>query len=743
MANDNTLGAPTEGLGQNVTFVAGGAGSTPQARPGQRQAMRLNSQGGGAQLTARALQVPTQAPDPTMALLSKLGGELLRPHIEAERTARYVAGMQQAAQGEAITEIIDEQPWYSKLFGPSSVVDGARAYTAATKATSIAVGIEQDMDKLRSMGPEEFSKHAAGLLTSSNTGDAMTDAMIAQQIGSTLPQVMKSQAKEHLRFKQEVYEGSQLEYMQAGFALVGTVDAKARDPKSTTDQNDLVGQSIESAKILVRPEGMDEKLHNKLLATSATQAINSGNFAAYRLLKESGKYDQLSPEEQYSLDRANNQAGARSRLTVPDSFLVKMADFQTMAKRPGVKDADIMAAANAINAEYRQLTGDGSSYLGDGATVQELRQAREERIRLAEEAKRKAASAASATSKFMETMDANNNLLREMTAGQNVGPMIRMKDSDRQEFFDHARLLEVSGKVNPKVLNKLRVDVSGITIDKAHQHIVETSIGAALRSGDQAALHTVYETKYLPLVEANGDAGTSVARKYAGEWGEAMERYHRIARGKPISAMEQAGAYHEAANAKLTKLTGGKRDTEIVSELTTGRVMSVLGYATKDPEGLARLLAPAIPDSMDISSGVDYAKKSTPTLTTAAGYHWTRSVRDTSIHEYIGKNPVPGGVSAGDESLDKGLSYTASRVAKTAGIKGSHKIVQSQNGPNGVPQLVVQGTDDNGNPKFGLLTVDMIHADYKAGLGRLTWDDLVPSEAVGQAVSAGMPKRNK
>ena len=145
---------------------------------------------------------------------------------------------------------------------------------------------------------------------------------------------------------------------------------------------------------------------------------------------------------------------------------------------------------------------------------------------------------------------------------------------------------------------------------------------------------------------------------------------------------------------------------------------------------------------MDISSGVDYAKKSTPTLTTAAGYHWTRSVRDTSIHEYIGKNPVPGGVSAGDESLDKGLSYTASRVAKTAGIKGSHKIVQSQNGPNGVPQLVVQGTDDNGNPKFGLLTVDMIHADYKAGLGRLTTDDFKAPAPMGPAFAptkAGVP----
>ena len=736
MANDNTLGAPTEGLGQTVTFTANGGGGVPQMRPTQRGAMRLNSQGGGAQLTARALQVPAQAPDPTMALLSKLGGELLRPHIEAERTARYVAGMQQAAQGEAITEIVDEQPWYSKLFGPSSVVDGARAYTAATKATSIAVGIEQNMDKLRSMGPDEFSKHTANLLTSSNTGDATTDAMIAQQVSATLPQAMKSQAKEHLRFKQEVYEGSQLEYMQAGFALVGTVDAKARDPNSTTDQNDLVGQSIESAKILVRPEGMDEKLHNKLLATSATQAINSGNFAAYRLLKESGKYDQLSPEEQYSLDRANNQAGARARLTVPDSFLIKMADFQTMAKRPGVKDADIMAAANAINAEYRQLTGDGSSYLGDGATVQELRQAREERIRLAEEAKRKAAAEGSANAKLMAGVNANNAMIVAV-AGGDVSPLIRMKDSDRQEFFDHARTV-----ANPNVLNSMRVRLADITMDKAHQFVVESSIGTALRSGDQAMLHQVYVQQYLPLVQANGDLGTSVARKYAGEHGEAMERYHRIARGKPISAMEQAGAYHEAANAKLTKLTGGKRDKEIVSELTTGRVMSVLGYATKDPEGLARLLAPAIPDSMDVSSGVDYAKKSTPTLTMAAGYHWTRSVRDTSIHEYIGKNPVPGGVSAGDESLDKGLSYTASRVAKAAGINGSHKIVQSQNGPNGVPQLVVQGTDDNGDPKFGLLTVDMIHADYKAGLGRLTTDDFKAPAPMGPAFAptkAGVP----
>ena len=106
MANENFLGAPTEGLGQTVTFAAGSQGSMSQAGAGQRVQQRDEVQGGFGVNPQRAQHIQERAPDPTMGVLFKMGAEILAPAIKAEQEAGFVRGMQQAAAGQAITDIV-------------------------------------------------------------------------------------------------------------------------------------------------------------------------------------------------------------------------------------------------------------------------------------------------------------------------------------------------------------------------------------------------------------------------------------------------------------------------------------------------------------------------------------------------------------------------------------------------------------------------------------------------------------
>ncbi|RPA32810.1 hypothetical protein EGC79_20400 [Shewanella vesiculosa] len=164
MAKDNTLGAPTEGLGQTVTFTASGGVGVPQLQIPDRGAVRMGTQGGAPTSSGQARQVQAAQPDPTMAALMKLGGNLLAPAVKREQETQFMQGMQRAAEGEAVKEIVDEQPWYSKVFGATSLVDGARTYTAAAKAASIATDLDSRMPEIAKRPRQGFASPVNDLL---------------------------------------------------------------------------------------------------------------------------------------------------------------------------------------------------------------------------------------------------------------------------------------------------------------------------------------------------------------------------------------------------------------------------------------------------------------------------------------------------------------------------------------------------------------------------------------------------
>jgi hypothetical protein len=131
--SDNSLGAPTEGLGQNVTFAYNtgrGPGQLEIGDPGRIRAGVIGGDTVGAGAT-RAQGVQDRNANATLDVLMKVGESIMAPMLKQKKTEAYVAGMQRAMQGEAVTEIATEQPWYSKIFGDSDVVEGARAYGRA------------------------------------------------------------------------------------------------------------------------------------------------------------------------------------------------------------------------------------------------------------------------------------------------------------------------------------------------------------------------------------------------------------------------------------------------------------------------------------------------------------------------------------------------------------------------------------------------------------------------------------
>lgn len=705
--SDNTLGAPTEGLGQTVTFAGSQGGRTPQMAGRQRSAMRTGGRGGEARLTAQALHIPDQGGDATLKAFSKLGGDLIKPMLEQERTAAYVSGMQRAAQGEAITEIVAEQPWYSKLFGSTSLVDGARAYTANAKASSVAADMEAKMPELRKLSAEEFGKYATEAITSQNTGDAATDMLLSQQISATLPAVMKGQAKAHLRFQQEQLETSMQASQGAAFALLGTTDAESRKPGATRDSSDVLGAAISALGVLEKPAEMQQDLHDKLLGESAMKAISGGNFAAYNLLKDSGKLASLDPQVAYNVERTYRQASAQAKLNVPDHLLQKVADFRVMARQPNMTDEDILAAAAGINTEYRNMTGDNDNFLGNAQTLAEMQQLRDYRDAQQAAQRRAVTAASSKVDKESAELQQLFTLASRVVTGDGPQPYYMFDETpkEQQAVFDHIR-----ATANPETRLRVLVDQYTVATDKVERGQNESAIARAIQAGDPGMLYQVYAERYLPLVKAGGDLGEAVAEEYAGKYGDKMKRYHALANGQPVAADLQGAFYNDVVLAPKPLATS-KRNTAIVEELTTGRVMSLFKQPIRDPEGFAAVLEPKMKAWLDVPAAVADARKNSPNISLVGGYHWPKSTQATDVTRWVLSNRVAGGVAA--NTLDEAFSNTVQRNASEAGIEGKLTIGQTVDLPDRQPQLYLMGEGSDGKIKVRVFPASQIHDDWK------------------------------
>ena len=153
-------------------------GSSPQARSADvGQAVRMQRP---SSTPAPTINVGASSgrPDPTLSAMLQLGQEVLQKEIERRREQAFLEGMVQAASGQALTEIVGNQPWYSRIFGPSAAVEGARAYSAQAAVARWVAEQQNNMGELRAMSPDAIPSRLMESMDSFMTGDAQTDSMI-------------------------------------------------------------------------------------------------------------------------------------------------------------------------------------------------------------------------------------------------------------------------------------------------------------------------------------------------------------------------------------------------------------------------------------------------------------------------------------------------------------------------------------------------------------------------------------
>lgn len=356
--NDNALGAPTEGLGQQVTF----AFNPPSGVPGLQLDVPGDIQAGirGAP-TASIGGFRTQAVDvqtsKTLELLGRVGDGLLQRQMEKKRTENFVAGMQRAMQGEAVADIAKEQPWFSKLFGDSDVVEGARAYASYTTVQTQIAGMEDQMPELRKMEPQQAQQFFINSVNNNLTGDKTTDLLIMKNMTQALPSVMRRQAKEHYGYRQEQASAAEAAAFRSGASRLQA--AASGLSAGTTTQEEFDGITTSFMQAIIPPVGRDIKNYKESLTTNLVNWAQDGSMHALNAVKKHGLFDALDADQRTAVERAVETGEGRLKAHYSFQWNDELAELRAQAELPaeGQTPAHIRTRIDALNARYRAETG--------------------------------------------------------------------------------------------------------------------------------------------------------------------------------------------------------------------------------------------------------------------------------------------------------------------------------------------------------------------------------------------------
>ena len=119
---------------------------------------------------------------------NKLTQGAIQPYIDRAKKEQYAEGMAEAAQGKSLINIENDQPWYTKIYGPDATVQGAQMFNVNAAMNDAQTSFMQAMPQLRSRSPDQVRGYLVDKMAQVQaTGDPYTDAMVQQKLAEQWP----------------------------------------------------------------------------------------------------------------------------------------------------------------------------------------------------------------------------------------------------------------------------------------------------------------------------------------------------------------------------------------------------------------------------------------------------------------------------------------------------------------------------------------------------------------------------
>lgn len=327
-------------------------------------------QGGNAMQQAPQQQVQTVAQGPanvqaagpssngmdaaTVDALLKLGSDILAPKVKEAAQAQFMEGVNRAMTGEAIKDIVESRPWWAEAFGPSSAVQGARAYSVAQTVAQFGADMEAQMPTLAQEDSSVLTQRVTALMGKLTTGDAASDMAITSQIVDQMAPLYKRHAKEHVAYQQGKASDLQVDtWTKLGAAYQSRAAAFAKGDGTVTEADMKAEQGRLLGSLNPFADQPDES-YDKNMARFLHASAAGGNFQVISFFKEQGLIDKLPPQYRAELQGSFRSGGRQALDQAMPQFAVDVA----MATKDMVQNpAKIPERIAALNAKASKVTG--------------------------------------------------------------------------------------------------------------------------------------------------------------------------------------------------------------------------------------------------------------------------------------------------------------------------------------------------------------------------------------------------
>ena len=292
----------------------------------------------------------------TSDLLMQLGSKILEPQIKKIQTEKFLEGAQRVAQGEALKDIVDEQPWFTQIFGPSSSIQGARAVAQMKGVDDYLTSVAQDMPNLQKLSSKEFGAKITAKMGDFLTGDSVADTAIQLKMVESTGSLFKAHTKANYKWTQDTMQGNMVGYMMSGANKLQAMTAQLAD--GTMSQADYNATKAEYVQNLMPAEGQSPESYWGGIEAATIDALANGNHHAANAVFDSGIFANAPPETRKKMVDARFTYEARTQETAGFAeYGPRIGQLKGLAAAGQLTGNEILTEIDKINSDYSMKYG--------------------------------------------------------------------------------------------------------------------------------------------------------------------------------------------------------------------------------------------------------------------------------------------------------------------------------------------------------------------------------------------------
>lgn len=299
--------------------------------------------------------------------------EITAPNRKAVEQQQMWDGFVAARSGQTMDEISSEQPWYSKLFGPTNYEIGAQNYNVLRSVSDMEQDLLHRMPELRKLPPEAMAQEFNKLAQSQMTGNGYADAVLQKTFMDRAGPLMDLHTKERVAWQQSELVKAQYASNSSNSTSYNELAKKTAllgntAPGDEAEAERLVQSQISLLDGLSPSAYQTDESYKAAMTAFVRGAADRGEFYTLKFLNERGVLSALDPDDSLQLQAYVQQQEGQYRpiwLAQNPKVLEEMALLEVYLSQ-GVGGEATRDMMDSLNRRYAAATGSSVPlYSGD------------------------------------------------------------------------------------------------------------------------------------------------------------------------------------------------------------------------------------------------------------------------------------------------------------------------------------------------------------------------------------------